>query len=54
VQYCSLPDPEKYLYMFSGLPANYRLSVLSEISRQRKHALETLVCASDGINTVRS
>jgi Ca2+-binding EF-hand superfamily protein len=45
LQYTALPNPEKLLYMFAGLPSNYRTSTLAELSRsQLNHGLGTVVC----------
>ena len=45
LQYSALPDPEKHLTMFIGLPFNYRLSVLSELETlSPRHSLDYLVC----------
>ena len=42
IQYAFLPDPFKFITMFTGLPINYRLSVLG--SMDRSHSLEEIVC----------
>ena len=39
-----LPDPNKYLAMFVGLPSNYRKSILADVSKQEDHVLENVVC----------
>jgi len=44
LQYASLPDPEKYLTMFAGLPANYRLSVLATTAQSPHANLAKIVC----------
>jgi len=46
LQYSVLPDPEKHLSMFAGLPANYRLSVLADIEKDPSHSLGRIVCPS--------
>ena len=42
LQYSSLPDHEKYLYMFQGMPSNYRLSVLADLEKDPAKNLANL------------
>ena len=52
LQYSVLPDPEKHLSMFAGLPANYRLSVLADIEKDPSHSLGRIVCPSKYLDAV--
>jgi hypothetical protein len=53
LQYSFLPDPEKFLVMFAGLPSNYRLSVLAGAEKDPAHFLGRAVCPSRSLNSVR-
>lgn len=45
LQFASLPNPEKYLTMFVGMPSVARLSILAhEVATQPEHSLEYLLC----------
>lgn len=46
IQYSNLPDPFTFINIFSGLPFNYRKSVLADISLLPAHRLEQLVCCN--------
>lgn len=52
IQFAFLPDPFKSIGMFSGLPINYRLSVLSSLGKS--HSLDEIVCMTNFHGTVRS
>jgi hypothetical protein len=39
LRYSSLPDPEKYLYMFQGMPTNFRLSALTSVEEKFESSL---------------
>jgi calmodulin len=52
LQYSALPDPEKYLSIFAGLPSNYRLSVLADLENHSKHKLGSIVCPSKYLHSV--
>ena len=43
IQFSSLPDPEKYLYMFHGMPSNYRCSVLADVEKDEKKKMSVIV-----------
>jgi Ca2+-binding EF-hand superfamily protein len=43
VQYSSMPNPEKFLTMFSGLPSSFRQSVLAEQDKKASSHVEDIV-----------
>ena len=43
LQFAFLPNPETRLQMFTGLPSNYRLSVLAGVAKESAHILEDMV-----------
>ena len=51
IQFSSLPNPNRLLCMFAGLPSNYRKSVLAGVAAQSEHALESLIM--DSVDSVR-
>ena len=53
LQYSFLPDPEKHLSMFAGLPSNYRLSVLAGVEKDPERFLGRAVCPSRSLQSVR-
>lgn len=46
IQYSSLPNPNRLLGMFAGLPCNFRKSVLASLDANPEHSLESLVIHS--------
>lgn len=48
-----MPDPEKYLAMFVGLPFTYRRSVLADVSNLPDHSLESIVCRDPNLEVCK-
>lgn len=44
IQYASLPNPQKYLAMFKGLPFTYRRSILAEVDLRKENSFDYVVC----------
>ena len=45
IQYSTLPDPRKYITMFSGLPDSYRKSVLAGLDNDPVYGLDSIMTA---------
>jgi Ca2+-binding EF-hand superfamily protein len=43
IQFSTLPDPRKYITMFSGLPVNYRKSVLGAVEADESTRIENIM-----------
>jgi len=50
LRYHSLPDPEKYLYMFQGMPTNFRLSTLADIEEHTENNLRTVAMSEVAVD----
>ena len=46
LQYSALPDPHRYVYMYYGMPSNYRLSILADIEKNEIHDLAKIIHTS--------
>jgi hypothetical protein len=49
IQYSSLPNPDKYLAMFKGLPFTYRRSILAEVDVKKENAFDYIVCRNPNL-----
>ena len=51
IQYASLPNPEKYLAMFKGLPFTYRRSILADIDVKKENTFDYIVCRNPNLES---